>query len=190
MTKQFAFIVLPPDSGPDAQTVGVGPPIGEQLRRSSDSRLLIGSSVPAPHHKKIQDLLSCCGHLDAKRRPGMESVLWSVNDLLQSLGGRPSYAANTETVAPVPVPGPAFHDPGSDRAALLSLYDATNVVPKRRLFRSTKNAGWRSKTGWGSSRPLGEWDGVTMSAERRVVALVLSGNNLKGACRSFKYVAD
>ena len=55
-----------------------------------------------------------------------------------------------------------------DRAALMALYDATN------------GASWRNSTNWDSSRPLGEWYGVTTDTNRRVTELSLWDNELTG----------
>ncbi len=58
--------------------------------------------------------------------------------------------------------------PASDRAALEALYNAAG------------GSGWRSDTNWLSSRPLGQWRGVTTDANGRVTRLVLGNNELNG----------
>ena len=55
-----------------------------------------------------------------------------------------------------------------DRASLMALYEATNG-----------NA-WAESRKWGSDRPLSEWFGVAVNADRRVRQLLLSGNGLVG----------
>ena len=55
-----------------------------------------------------------------------------------------------------------------DRAALMALYDATN------------GASWGDSTNWGSSRPLGEWHGVTTDPYGNVTELGLHTNGLTG----------
>ena len=57
---------------------------------------------------------------------------------------------------------------GPDRAALTAFYHAAG------------GADWTNNGGWLSSRPLGEWYGVTTSADGRVVGLSLIDNNLSG----------
>ena len=65
------------------------------------------------------------------------------------------------------IPPPLASDTVIDRAALRSLYSA-NAGPD-----------WRDSTNWLSSRPLGEWYGVTTDSSGRVTKLDLSGNGLK-----------
>ena len=55
-----------------------------------------------------------------------------------------------------------------DRAALMALYAATG------------GPNWKNNTNWGSSAPLGAWQGVTTDALGRVTHLNLQGNNLTG----------
>ena len=57
----------------------------------------------------------------------------------------------------------------TDRAALLVLFGATN------------GRSWKKNTGWGTSRPLGEWYGVVVDGGGRVIKLILNDNNLAGA---------
>jgi Leucine-rich repeat (LRR) protein len=58
--------------------------------------------------------------------------------------------------------------PASDRLALES------------LFKSCGGAGWAKKGGWMTDAELGEWAGVTVDAEGRVIKLQLYSNNLAG----------
>jgi hypothetical protein len=62
--------------------------------------------------------------------------------------------------------------PASDRLALEA------------LFKSCGGADWRRKGGWMTEAELGEWHGVTLDAEGRVVELNLDWNNLAGALPS------
>ncbi len=55
-----------------------------------------------------------------------------------------------------------------DSVALAALYNATN------------GANWQGKTNWLSSRPMGEWKGVSTNSLGRVNDLTLSGNRLSG----------
>jgi hypothetical protein len=58
--------------------------------------------------------------------------------------------------------------PASDRLALEA------------VFKSCGGAGWKQKGGWMTDVALGEWEGVTVDAEGRVIKLVLLLNNLAG----------
>ncbi|MDE2721631.1 MAG: Ig-like domain-containing protein [Gemmatimonadota bacterium] len=55
-----------------------------------------------------------------------------------------------------------------DRASLMALYEATN------------GDAWTESRNWASERPLSEWFGVAVNADRRVRQLLLSGNGLAG----------
>ncbi len=57
---------------------------------------------------------------------------------------------------------------GSDRAALVALYNATD------------GPNWKNNTNWLSDRPIGKWHGVTTDASGRVVELGLRDNQLSG----------
>ena len=56
----------------------------------------------------------------------------------------------------------------SDRAALMALYNATG------------GPNWSDNTNWGTKAPLGEWLGVIIDVDGRVVGLTLIGNGLVG----------
>ncbi len=58
--------------------------------------------------------------------------------------------------------------PNADRAALVALYQ------------STGGPNWRSKRGWLTDAPLGDWSGVAVNADGRVVELHLPCNRLMG----------
>ena len=60
-------------------------------------------------------------------------------------------------------------DVNTDRAALVTLYNATN------------GSSWLVDTNWLSNRPLGEWYGVSTDADGRVTTLWLSNNQLSGS---------
>ena len=55
-----------------------------------------------------------------------------------------------------------------DRASLMTLYEATN------------GDAWTDRRNWASDRPLSEWFGVAVDAERRVARLLLGRNGLEG----------
>ena len=68
--------------------------------------------------------------------------------------------------------GQTVQDTGSvegDRAALVTLYNATN------------GSEWEDKTNWLSDEPLGEWYGVSTDAQGRVDTLRLFDNDLLGS---------
>ena len=48
------------------------------------------------------------------------------------------------------------------------------------LFNSTGGPTWRDNTGWLSNRPIGEWHGVSIGADGRVIELDLLANLLRG----------
>jgi hypothetical protein len=58
--------------------------------------------------------------------------------------------------------------PASDRLALEA------------VFKSCGGAGWKKKGGWMTDAALGEWEGVTVDEEGRVIKLALGSNNLAG----------
>ena len=60
----------------------------------------------------------------------------------------------------------------TDRAALATLYNATN------------GSSWQNDTNWLSNGQLGEWHGVSTDADGRVAGLSLLGNQLSGAIPS------
>ena len=63
---------------------------------------------------------------------------------------------------------PRAGDVNTDRAALATLYNATN------------GSSWLVDTNWLSNGPLGEWHGVSTDADGRVAGLSLLGNQLSG----------
>ena len=95
--------------------------------------------------------------------------------------GRVSAAAPSQLITPVivlptptaiPQPTPRASDVNTDRAALAALYNTTN------------GSSWRDDTNWVSSRPLGEWYGVSTDADGRVTELDLRDNQLSGSIPS------
>lgn len=59
-------------------------------------------------------------------------------------------------------------DAGSDRAALVALYEAAG------------GPNWENNASWLTDAPLGQWHGVGTDDEGRVVSLKLRGNGLEG----------
>jgi hypothetical protein len=57
---------------------------------------------------------------------------------------------------------------------------ASDRLALEALFWSCGGAGWRKKGGWMTNADLGEWFGVTVDAEGRVIKLKLYSNNLSG----------
>ena len=66
-------------------------------------------------------------------------------------------------------PGASAQTAAEDRKALEALYNATG------------GASWTNNTNWLSDQPIGEWHGLSTNADGRVIALLLSENNLTGA---------
>lgn len=58
----------------------------------------------------------------------------------------------------------------------------TDRIALNRLFEATVGGSWKNKAGWGTSRPLREWFGVTVGDGGRVTSLELHDNNLSGGC--------
>ena len=58
----------------------------------------------------------------------------------------------------------------------------TDRIALRQFFEATGGRSWKNSAGWGSSRPLAEWYGVTVDRAGRVTMLDLEGNNLRGGC--------
>ena len=72
---------------------------------------------------------------------------------------------------------PGLFDAGGAPAAL----DATtDRIALTQLFEATGGSSWKNSTGWGTSRPLEDWHGVTVDGAGRVIELKLAENNLKG----------
>ena len=73
----------------------------------------------------------------------------------------------------------------ADKVPLFMLpKEASDRLPLEALFKSCGGADWRRKGGWMTEAELGEWFGVTVDAEGRVVKLNLGFNNLAGALPS------
>ncbi len=68
---------------------------------------------------------------------------------------------------PAPVNAQQVH--AGDKAALEAFYDGTG------------GASWTNNTNWKSSKPLGEWYGVTTNSAGRVTGLRMENNNLNGS---------
>ena len=62
--------------------------------------------------------------------------------------------------------------------------EASDRLALEALYKSCGGAGWARKGGWMTEAELGEWYGVTVDAEGRVVKLSLAANNLAGALPS------
>jgi hypothetical protein len=80
-------------------------------------------------------------------------------------------------------------EPLDDEKRLMSaekvpLFMLPKAMPDRQaleaLFRSCGGAAWMNKGGWMMDAGLGEWAGVTVDEEGRVIKLELSGNYLAG----------
>ena len=56
-----------------------------------------------------------------------------------------------------------------DRQALMDLYETTG------------GDSWSNHSGWGSGNPSGNWHGINVNSQGRVIRIDLSGNNLSGS---------
>ena len=81
--------------------------------------------------------------------------------------GRPS-AADEPPTPGLPPTAVSATTPETDREALVALYNATD------------GPNWSNNANWLSDRPIGEWEGVTTSADGRVTNLFLESNGLLG----------
>lgn len=82
----------------------------------------------------------------------------------------PSSVMNARVTPPAQAaPAAPVRDAATDRGVLVE------------FFNDTGGQSWKNNTGWGTSAPLGEWYGVTVDGQDRVVKLTLQKNNLKGA---------
>ena len=84
---------------------------------------------------------------------------------IQHTGGTDAEALTNE---PVANSTPAETSPGTDRAALVALYNATG------------GPNWRNSENWRTTMPLQEWHGVETDSDGRVTSIDLSRNRLYG----------
>jgi Leucine-rich repeat (LRR) protein len=66
----------------------------------------------------------------------------------------------------------------------LLLKQASDQLALESLFKSCGGAGWHRKGGWMTEADLGEWQGVGVNAEGRVIKLDLQNNGLVGCIAS------
>jgi hypothetical protein len=66
----------------------------------------------------------------------------------------------------------------------LLLKQASDRLALESFFKSCGGAGWERKGGWMTEAELGEWEGVRVDAEGRVIELVLMNNGLVGCIPS------
>jgi hypothetical protein len=66
----------------------------------------------------------------------------------------------------------------------LLLKPASDRLALEALFKSCGGAGWKRKKGWMTDADLGEWRGVEVDAEGRVIKLKLPNNGLVGSIPS------
>jgi Leucine-rich repeat (LRR) protein len=66
----------------------------------------------------------------------------------------------------------------------LLLKQASDRLALESFFKSCGGAGWERKGGWMTEAELGEWEGVTVDAEGRVIMLRLPNNGLVGCIPS------
>jgi hypothetical protein len=73
----------------------------------------------------------------------------------------------------------------ADKVPLFMLpKEASDRLALEAVYKSCGGADWTKKNGWMTEAGLGEWEGVTVDAEGRVVRLHLGFNNLAGALPS------
>ena len=78
-------------------------------------------------------------------------------------------SASTPTATPIPTATPSpVYSAETDRAALVSLYNATSGPI------------WKNNANWTSDAPLNSWYGVSTDSSGRVTVLILEGNGLTG----------
>ena len=66
----------------------------------------------------------------------------------------------------------------------LLLKQASDRLALESFFKSCGGAGWEQKGGWMTAAELGEWEGVTVDADGRVIELALQNNGLVGSIPS------
>ena len=74
----------------------------------------------------------------------------------------------TPQPTPAPTPSPPPSGAAADRAALVTLYNATG------------GPNWSRNDNWLTGAPIGEWEGVGTNSNGRVNSLWLAGNRLNG----------
>lgn len=156
-------------------------PVVEELARVVK---LVGD--PRNHSSSAaNDVTSSPGAKRSGGHPASMAARTAPPTISGSLGASPLHTMPVQrpVAATAPSPVPPVQDPGTDRAALMALYFATNGPPeKTKFFGLVKGGGWSNRNGWGTSRPIGGWYGVTVDGPGRVIKLDLRENNLKGRC--------
>ena len=116
-------------------------------------------SVALPDHAPVAEAKRAIGVLRDMSRFAMELFVKDREEPLED----EERLRSAEKVPLFMLPKPA-----SDRLALEA------------VFKSCGGAGWHNKGGWMTDAALGEWEGVTVDAEGRVIKLYLYENNLAG----------
>jgi hypothetical protein len=129
-------------------------------------RLNFDASVTfsSPHGKFNES-----GHMShsGMMSPNMTSFSPDLNSPPTLAGGYNIF--NNHTIGVPGASGEGTEYDNIDRAALIELFHATNGPQ------------WNNKQNWCSTRPLGEWRGVTVNKLGAVVKLALPSNNLQGS---------
>ena len=100
---------------------------------------------------------------------------------LTQLAVRELRYANTSLCAPVDGGFPAWLNAiSSHEGTGLECAARDDRAVLETLYRALDGPNWQRSTGWLTDAPLGDWHGVTVDDEGRVVALHLSGNDLSG----------
>ena len=104
------------------------------------------------------------------RRPAFATAIVSVLILLGSLTA--GFVSASDQLLSTPTGNAAnTQTSASDRAALVTLYNATD------------GPNWENNTNWLSNAALGEWYGIVTDNSGRVISLDLGRNQLSGPYR-------
>ncbi|CAM9388126.1 unnamed protein product [Ectocarpus fasciculatus] len=116
--------------------------------------------------------VECCTSKDAV----LQALMSSGKDLLPS-GATSDTSGQAVAKSNPPVPTHAY----PVKAVPTPVRDArTDCIALMELFSNTNGPSWKNSRAWGTSHLLGEWHGVTVNAEHRVIELDLERNNLRG----------
>ena len=116
-------------------------------------------SVALPDHARVAEAKRAIAVLREVSRFAMELFVKDREEPLED----EERLSSAEKVPLFMLPKPA-----SDRLALEA------------VFKRCGGAGWMKNGGWMTDAALGEWEGVTVDVEGRVIKLELSSNNLAG----------
>lgn len=168
--------------------------IGQDLLRSPDAQLFLGSAAATPGLDRMQALLRRCGFLDSKQRPTMDEVAREVKEVVATFdaASRSSLADDGAVLGRVAAAGPVLNgNEASSRSALGGIRTRRiNAAPRPAAaddgavlvtllkrwdgLQSSKQGSWRF------TRIISSWDGVTVNTDGRVTELNLNACGLNG----------